>query len=72
MTETVRMADEIIMTALRDEVRKHLPRCTEAQQQFFLRMYPEGIDGMTQAHLSNALSQIAFTITKNEKAGCSK
>lgn len=68
MNTEVRTAEEVILTALRDEVRTHLARCTEDQQKFFARMYPEGIDRMGQFNLSNALSQIRFTIKKNQAA----
>lgn len=44
-----------------------LSNCTEAQQDMFARMYPEGIDAIPADRLDWACKQVENTLTKNGK-----
>lgn len=61
-------ADEIILSTLRAEVARLLSECTDRQRAFFGKLYPEGLDSMSEHKLKNALDQCQRTILKNEKA----
>lgn len=61
------MRGEVIaLEAVRGAIRKLLPECTEPQQEFFKKMYPQGIENMPLDKLYNALDQTQRTIRRNE------
>lgn len=66
MPDAIRKAQDIVLDALRDDVRMNIARCTEKQQDFFNRIYPHGIDKMTEHELRNSVDLIGRTIRKNE------
>lgn len=66
MPDAIRDPQDIVLKALRDEVQTQIARCTESQQAFFLRIYPHGIDKMTEHELRNSVGLIGRTIRKNE------
>lgn len=47
-------------------VLSRLELCTQAQKDFFKRMYPKGLN---ESNINRALQQIEATIEKNNKAG---
>ena len=49
----------------RDSLRQLLSHCTGKQQRFFKRMYPMGIDEMTEQQVRRAIEQCEATIKKN-------
>jgi hypothetical protein len=52
----------------RKELAKLLAQCTEGEQAFFLRLYPDGVEGMTESKIPRAIQQVERTIQKaNEK-----
>lgn len=53
------------MKEKRNKVKELLKQCTEAQQQFFIRLYADGIDEMSAKTLSIATLQCERTIAKN-------
>lgn len=55
------------VSAIRDLLKDLLNQCTEKQQAFFLRMYPDGVDGMPKEKIPRAIEQVEATIKKNEK-----
>jgi hypothetical protein len=50
----------------RDTLKELLAQCTEAQQAFFLRLYPDGPDKMPQEKIPRAIEQCEATIKKNK------
>lgn len=54
--------------AYRVSLRQLLAQCTDAQQRFFKRMYPMGIDKMTEQQIRRAIQQCEATIKKNTTA----
>ena len=63
---TFRSPDEIILEALRKEVRELLERCTEEQRAVFARAFPIDIDDMSVRHLRNAIPLCQRTIIWND------
>ena len=61
----LRTGKDIALSSLREEVRRLLPNLTVGQADFFSRLYPEGIDAMSQRRLENAINQLQRTIIKN-------
>lgn len=53
---------------MRQVLTAMLAQCTEAQQDIFRRMYPEGIAGLSVERLDWACRQVEVTIEKNRAA----
>lgn len=51
----------------RDSLRELLNKCTEKQQAFFARLYPMGINNMSERRLRRGIEQCEATIKKNEE-----
>jgi hypothetical protein len=62
MGETLKQIELFERKCLKDL----LHQCTEKQQAFFLRLYPEGPDLMAREKISRAIEQCEATIKKNE------
>lgn len=62
-------ADEIILEALRGEVRVRLDQCTPEQQAFFRKIYISGIDELPEEKLKTAVSLLHRTLAKNAADG---
>lgn len=58
-------ADRFVLDALRSEVKRLLSECTEAQQAFFLKVFPGGVDAQPEEKLRTALGLCERTIAKN-------
>ena len=48
-------------------LKELLSQCTEEQQKFFKRMYPEGIKKMKEMTFKRAIQQVERTIENNKK-----
>ena len=68
MNETLKKIDKF----KRDELKKLLSQCTVKQQQFFLRLYPGGIDKMGDNMIRWSIIQCAATIKRNKKKEVNK
>jgi hypothetical protein len=53
----------------RDLMRTLLSKLTPAQNEFFLRLYPNGVEGIRDEKMDNAFDQIERTIKKNMANG---
>ncbi len=51
----------------RDILSKLLSECTKEQQVFFLRMYPEGSQNMSESKIPRERQQVEATIKKNKE-----
>jgi hypothetical protein len=60
-----RTPKQIVRDALTIELISLLAECTEPQRQFFERIFPEGIDKISEDSLRNAVGLCQRTITKN-------
>ena len=65
--ETVRGAAEYIKDPLRCQLRALLSQCTEKQQAFFARIYPDGIDALGDARLETAIGLCERTLNKHKE-----
>ena len=63
---TISPAKLKILDFKRSQIEKGLKECAIAQREFFYRLYPEGIMGMSEKKLDFALGQIERTIQKNQ------
>ena len=62
MSETLDAIDQF----KRDSLKSLLSQCTEEQQAFFLRLYPDGVDRMPVDKIPRAIEQCEATIKKNK------
>lgn len=69
MSKAMREIEEEFDKRIRDTLKDLLSQCTEKQQAFFLRMYPEGIDKMSESKIANAIDQCERTVIKNKQGG---
>lgn len=60
--------DEIIIDALRAEVRELLDQCTEQQQERFDHLFPGGVEAQDAGTLRTAIGLCQRTITKNRES----
>ena len=49
----------------RPGLRRLLAQCTEKQQAFFTRVFPEGIDALTEEKIKGAIALVLRTLKKN-------
>jgi hypothetical protein len=68
MTLAMKRLSDIIADELRDELKSLLLECTEAQNAFFHRSYPGGMETMTDDTLRNVIALCRRTIARNEGA----
>ena len=61
MSEALKKIDEYKYKLLRELLSK----CTEKQQKFFDRLYPEGIENIKYGNFNTAIKQVERTIEKN-------
>lgn len=57
--------ESFIEKCLHDEINRILPHLTEAQREFFDRLYPRGLGVLGANKLRTALFQCQATLTKN-------
>lgn len=57
---------------LRETLRTLLSQCTKAQQEFFHKIYPYGIDHIKYTQLNTAIMQCQRTIQKNKEKASAK
>ena len=50
---------------MKDKLRQLLGQCTKEQQNFFTKLYPNGIDLMTEYVINIAIKQCERTLVKN-------
>lgn len=67
MSEALKEMDKKIEALNRDTVRDLLAQCTESQQEFFLRLYPSGVDGMPIDKILGAIQLCERTIKNSPK-----
>lgn len=62
-----RSPNDVVRDALRAELTSLLGECSAAQQAFFLRVFPGGIDAQPEDKLRGAIDLCQRTIRKNEE-----
>lgn len=73
-SQTMKSETDQFYAGLLDQMDEMLSRCTEPQRNLFRLMYnhdgkhTRDVDGVKQAQLDNAFSQIERTLAKNAKA----
>jgi len=68
MTLAMKRLSDIIADELRDELKSLLSECTEAQNAFFHRSYPAGLETISEDTLRSVIALCRRTIARNEGA----
>lgn len=64
-TAEIPTTDELLSRTLRNEITALLSECTERQQAFFTRIFPTGVNRLTEDKLRSAHDLCRRTVEKN-------
>lgn len=63
----IESAEDLVLQTLRRETNQLLAECTEKQQAFFARIFPNGLDKVGEQKLRSAYELCRRTVEKNRE-----